>query len=93
MTSAQRAALAKKLEAHAALVAAVLRREDVSRSQIRTLTAVGTARILSSLADEALLRLVELARSEGFTWEQIGDVVGTTRQAAFQRFGKDAARG
>jgi hypothetical protein len=31
---------------------------------------------------------VERARAEGRTWQDIGDVLGVTRQAAFQRFGK-----
>ena len=81
--------LAKKLEALTGLVVAVLRRSNPSSGQVETLTAVGTARTLSSIADEALWRLVEQARSEGYTWEQIGHVLGTTRQAAYQRFGRD----
>lgn len=31
---------------------------------------------------------VERAREDGFSWRDIGDVLGVTRQAAFQRFGK-----
>ena len=30
------------------------------------------------------------ARSQGRTWEEIGEAVGTTRQAAWQRFSKVA---
>jgi Protein of unknown function (DUF3887) len=38
---------------------------------------------------EAQLRAsVEAARESGHTWAEIGDVLGTTRQAAFQRFGR-----
>lgn len=33
-------------------------------------------------------RAVRAARSQGRTWEEIGDAVGTTRQAAWQRFSK-----
>jgi hypothetical protein len=35
----------------------------------------------------ALRERVEEARTAGYTWSQIGDVMGTTRQAAQQRFG------
>jgi hypothetical protein len=35
-------------------------------------------------------RAVRAARSQGRTWEEIGDAVGTTRQAAWQRFSKVA---
>lgn len=38
-------------------------------------------------ADEVLATAVDLARSTGVTWQAIGDVLGTSRQAAFQRFG------
>lgn len=31
---------------------------------------------------------VERARADGVSWQAIGDVLGVTRQAAFQRFGK-----
>ena len=30
----------------------------------------------------------ERAREDGFSWQDIGDVLGVTRQAAFQRFGR-----
>lgn len=38
---------------------------------------------------------VEVARSYGVTWEMIGDVLGISKQAAQQRFGRrePAARG
>ena len=38
---------------------------------------------------EAILEIaVHTARDAGCTWQQIGDVMGITRQAAFQRFGR-----
>ncbi len=48
------------------------------------------ARTLSELRDaEARLRTaVDAARDAGHAWSEIGDVLGTTRQAAFQRFGR-----
>jgi uncharacterized protein DUF3887 len=39
-------------------------------------------------AQESLRAAVERARAGGHTWQEIGDVLGTTRQAAFQRFGR-----
>ena len=52
----------------------------------------GLADILEALearkrADEALAAAVDAARATGVTWQAIGDVLGTSRQAAFQRFG------
>jgi hypothetical protein len=35
-----------------------------------------------------LHELVALARDEGMTWGEIADLLGTTRQAAWQRFGR-----
>jgi hypothetical protein len=39
-------------------------------------------------AQERLRRAVDTARAAGRTWHEIGTVLGTTRQAAFQRFGR-----
>ncbi|WP_459718744.1 hypothetical protein [Actinophytocola sp. KF-1] len=41
-------------------------------------------------AEDALRRAVDEARASGRTWQEIGDVLGTSRQAAFQRFGRQA---
>jgi hypothetical protein len=49
--------------------------------------AVAAARELSAAADAALQAAVDRARSAGHTWRDIGHVLGTSRQAAFQRFG------
>jgi hypothetical protein len=38
-------------------------------------------------ADVVLAAAVDAARAAGCTWQQVGDVLGTSRQAAFQRFG------
>ena len=40
-------------------------------------------------ADVALRKAVSAARAAGDSWTIIGAALGTTRQAAFQRFGKD----
>jgi hypothetical protein len=49
--------------------------------------AVAAARSLSAAAEAALQATVDRARAAGRTWRDIGDVLGTSRQAAFQRFG------
>jgi len=49
--------------------------------------AVVAARDLSAAAEAALRATVDRARSAGKTWSDIGGVLGTSRQAAFQRFG------
>lgn len=49
--------------------------------------AVAAARDLSAAADAALQAAIDRARAAGVSWREIGDVLGTSRQAAFQRFG------
>lgn len=49
--------------------------------------AVAAARELSAAAETALQAAVDRARSAGQSWREIGDVLGTSKQAAFQRFG------
>jgi hypothetical protein len=49
--------------------------------------AVAAARDLSAAAEAALQAAVDRARTAGQSWRDIGDVLGTSRQAAFQRFG------
>jgi hypothetical protein len=51
------------------------------------LAALGAARDLATVAGEAMQQAVDEARAAGHSWREIGDVLGTTRQAAFQRFG------
>jgi hypothetical protein len=53
-----------------------------------SLGAMAAARELSAATDAALQESVDRARSGGHSWREIGDVLGTTRQAAFQRFGR-----
>ena len=54
-----------------------------------------TLRALTEYRDQAqyiegkLRSLVVSARYEGASWEQIGQALGITRQAAYQRFDKD----
>ncbi|HSR86100.1 MAG TPA: DUF3887 domain-containing protein [Streptosporangiaceae bacterium] len=51
------------------------------------LRAVQVASELSAAAADALRLSVDLARAAGRTWQELGDVLGVSRQAAFQRFG------
>ena len=52
------------------------------------LEALAAARELSSAASDTLQEAVGRARAVGHSWREIGDVLGTSRQAAFQRFGQ-----
>jgi hypothetical protein len=52
------------------------------------LAAVAAAKELARSVDAALRDTVDAARAAGHTWQEIGEILGTTRQAAFQRFGR-----
>jgi hypothetical protein len=52
------------------------------------LDVVAAARELSAAATAAMQSAVDRARAAGHSWREIGDVLDTTRQAAFQRFGR-----
>src|SRR6516162_2340185 len=43
---------------------------------------------VNEMADRVLRLCVQQSRDAGHTWQEIGDLLGVTRQAAFQRFGK-----
>jgi hypothetical protein len=49
---------------------------------------VRRARDVDELAGQVLRLSVLQCRDAGHTWQEIGDLLGVTRQAAFQRFGK-----
>jgi hypothetical protein len=49
---------------------------------------VARSRDVDALAEQVLRLCVGQARDAGHTWQEIGDLLGVTRQAAFQRFGK-----
>jgi len=55
---------------------------------LEPLAAVAVIRSLARVAEEGLREAVQQARQAGHTWAEIGDLLGTTRQAAFQRFGR-----
>ncbi|MER7989874.1 DUF3887 domain-containing protein [Streptomyces noursei] len=49
---------------------------------------VRRSRDVDKLAEQVLKLCVQQCRDAGHTWQEIGDLLGVTRQAAFQRFGK-----
>lgn len=73
-------ALQDRLDAF--LASRVLTAEDDWTGRIRLAIDLQTA------AEDVTRVIVQHARSQGATWQAIGDALGVTRQAAFQRFGK-----
>lgn len=49
---------------------------------------IGTAQRVHDLSRRVLDLCVQQAREAGHTWQEIGALLGVTRQAAFQRFGR-----
>ena len=49
---------------------------------------VRSAQSATQLAERVLKLCVQQSRDAGHTWQEVGDLLGVTRQAAFQRFGK-----
>jgi hypothetical protein len=58
--------------------------------QPSALAAIGRAQAQARSAEEELAMSVAQARESGHTWAEIGQILGTSRQAAFQRFGRPA---
>lgn len=52
------------------------------------LNVVGEALREVRAAEATLREAVDAARAAGHTWQEIGNLLGTSRQAAFQRFGR-----
>lgn len=62
---------------------------DISQPDAASpLETIVAARQLSAAAAQALRIAVGQARDTGHSWSDIGEVLGTSRQAAFQRFGR-----
>jgi len=59
--------------------------DDVNRGD--ALGALESAGIARESMDRLELGAVRIARAQGWSWEQIGDALGVTKQAAQQRFG------
>jgi hypothetical protein len=65
-------------------------RRTLADDRIGALEAIGVAQEVARDAEEGLAMTVARARESGHTWAEIGQVLGTSRQAAFQRFGRPA---
>lgn len=71
------------------IAAARVALDDVpAGEQLRPLEAVAVVRSLARVVEDGLREAVQQARRAGRTWAEIGELLGTTRQAAFQRFGR-----
>lgn len=64
------------------LAAPILRGEDDPLQRVQD------AREIQRGAEGLMTAAVEQARAAGRTWQEIGDVLGVSRQAAFQKYGK-----
>ncbi|MEV6769573.1 hypothetical protein AB0N05_13190 [Nocardia sp. NPDC051030] len=82
----EHAVLAKLLSTNAEFVAEVLHPAE-GKPTPSVMAALQAARSLDNVVDDVLRSLVRQARDEGRTWAEIGEVFGTSRQAAYQRFG------
>ena len=84
-----REVMAMMLATNVQLVADVLRADEDARGHV--MRAIAATRSLATIVDDTLHALVDQARAGGHTWAEIGDVLHTSRQAAFQRFGGGGA--
>jgi hypothetical protein len=60
---------------------------DPDRRQLDPIAALVAARDLRTLIGTTEYDAVDWARRAGWTWAQIGEAMGTSKQAAQQRFG------
>ncbi|MGB6208196.1 DUF3887 domain-containing protein [Mycobacterium sp.] len=77
--------LSRQLSAQSSLLA-----EQVSNPPASPpyLDLIRSAKSAAELTEQLLKLCVQQSRDAGHTWQEIGDLLGVTRQAAFQRFGK-----
>lgn len=52
------------------------------------LGALTDARLIREWLDKMIPELVDEARMNGGSWQEVGDALGISRQAAWERFGK-----
>ncbi|MBO3663742.1 hypothetical protein [Microbacterium stercoris] len=69
--------------------AAALRTDDMDASAAAVLASYAA---FAKLVDADLANRVHDARSMGLTWQQIGDILGLTRQAAHTRYAHSTPR-
>ncbi|NGO68571.1 DUF3887 domain-containing protein [Streptomyces boncukensis] len=80
--------LSARLAEQAAALAATLGTDGPDAPPDHGLDAVRRARDIDALAKQVLTLCVQRSRAAGHTWQEVGDLLGVTRQAAFQRFGR-----
>jgi hypothetical protein len=76
------------LEQNVSVVSAALRGEEGAAS---SLSALLSARTAAEAIEQATRLIVDKARATGSTWQEIGELLAITRQAAQQRFGQVTA--
>lgn len=69
------------------LVTAARTLGEALASDSDALSAISVAVKLRQAAEAVVPQVVDNARACGHTWQEIGDILGISRQAAFQRFG------
>lgn len=79
--------LTEALQALKARMEAFLAARVLTRSDDWT-DSIGRAVSMQAAADDVVRAVVQQARQHGVTWQVIGDALGVSRQAAFQRYGK-----
>jgi hypothetical protein len=77
--------LAEQVAQGARQLAELAAREASASGELAT---VRLAQQMDALSGVTLRVCVERARAAGHTWQELGDLLGVSRQAAFQRFGK-----
>jgi hypothetical protein len=85
-----RTGLALVLDQNLRVVSATLRGEPGAASPM---SALSSARTAAAAIEQATRALVEQARAAGRTWQEIGELLAISRQAAQQRFGQGAPDG
>ena len=71
------------------IAAARVALDDVPTAATLTpLRTVDAVRSLARVVEDGMREAVQQARQAGHTWAELGELLGTTRQAAFQRFGR-----
>ena len=51
-------------------------------------TVIGHAVQLRAIVEKVIAAAIQRARDQGASWKEIGDILGISRQGAFQRYGK-----
>jgi hypothetical protein len=79
-----RRSLALVIERNVAVVIAALRMNGPS--ELSPMSALLAARTIADASEDATRTFVQQARERGHTWQEIGELLSITRQAAQQRF-------